>query len=76
MIRFGLIRRQLEVGHDSAEEKPGAKLARHEIGVLALPAQSGASGERLLHERRGVDENLDVRFGRPRSGDKERRKLL
>jgi hypothetical protein len=30
--------------------------------VLALPADAGGGGERLLHDRRGVDEDLDL-FG-------------
>ena len=34
--------------------------ARDEVGVLALPAEAGALGERLFHHRRGVDEDLDA----------------
>ena len=33
------------------------------IRVLALPAEAGRFGERLLHHRRGVDEYLDVAAG-------------
>ena len=46
MVRFGRVMRQIEVGEDRAQEQPGAEFARHQIGVLALPAESGprASG--------------------------------
>ena len=43
---------------DLAEKQPGAEIARHQIGVLALPAEPGALGERLLHDRSGVDKEL------------------
>src|SRR4029077_20835617 len=43
---------------DLAEEQPGAEIARHQIGVLALPAEPGALGKRLLHDWGGVDEEL------------------
>ena len=54
--------RQLEVGEDRAQEQPGAKFARHQIGVLALPAQTRARGQRLLEQRGSVDEHLDIRL--------------
>ena len=59
-----------QIGQDRAEEQPRAEFARHQIGVLALPADSGPRRERLLHQRRGVDEHFDV--GRPgtRRGDR------
>ena len=47
-------------GEDRAEEQPGAEIARHQIGVLALPAQPGGLRQRLLHHRRRVDEHLDI----------------
>ncbi len=31
-----------------------------EIGVLALPAETGAGGERFLHQRRRIDEDLHI----------------
>ena len=43
-----------------AQEQPGAELAADQVGVLALPAQAGALGQRLLHQRRGVDEHLQL----------------
>jgi len=52
--------RQLECQIDLAEEKPGAEIARDEVGVLALPAEPGGCGERLFHHRRGVDEHLEL----------------
>ena len=35
--------RQIERRLDLAEEQPGAEVARHQVGVLALPAQPGRS---------------------------------
>ena len=60
MIALGFVRRQVEVGEDRAEKQPRAEFAADEIGVLALPAEAGRRGERLLHHRRGVDEHLDL----------------
>ena len=40
MVALGRIGRQVEVGQDLAQEQPGAELAAHEVGVLALPAQA------------------------------------
>src|SRR5262249_60426701 len=44
VVGLARIRRQLERGEDRTEEQPGAELARHQIGVLALPAKPGLSG--------------------------------
>ena len=33
-------------------------VARHDIGVLALPAESGGLGERLFHDRSCVYKDL------------------
>ena len=55
--RIGL---ELEAGQDHAEEQPAAMLAADEVGVLALPADPRRLGERLLHHRRGVDEDLQL----------------
>ena len=63
MIVRRRVGRQLERGEDRAEEQPGAELERHQIGVLALPAEAGRFGERLLHHGRGIDEHLDVAAG-------------
>ena len=49
MIGLGLIGRQLERGEDRAEKQPRAEFARHEIGVLALPAEPGRLRQRLFH---------------------------
>ncbi len=51
---------QFERREDRAEKEPRAVLARDEIGVLSLPAETGLLGERLLHDCRRVDEDLDV----------------
>ncbi len=62
-VDLRLVRRELDVGEDRAEKQPGAEVAADQIGVLALPADAGGSGKRLLHERRGIDEHLDVGAG-------------
>ena len=59
-VGLGRRRRQLRGREDRAEEEPVAELARDEHGVLALPAEPGGCGERLLHDRRRVDEHLGV----------------
>ena len=63
MVRFRRVRRQFRGGEDRAEEEPRAEVAADEVGVLALPAEAGLFRERLLHHRRGVDEDLDVGAG-------------
>ena len=60
MIALRRIGLDLERGEDRAQEQPRAEFARHEIGVLALPADARRRRERLLHHRRGIDEDLDV----------------
>ena len=60
MVALGLVGRQLRGREDRAEEEPVAELARDQHRVLALPAEPGGCGERLLHHRRGVDEHLHV----------------
>ena len=63
MVRSRRVRRQVERGEDRAEKQPRAEFARHQVGVLALPAEAGGGGERLLHHGGGVDEHLDVAAG-------------
>ncbi len=60
MIVFGRVRLDRGTGEDLAEKEPRAEVARDEIGVLALPAEPCARGERLLHHRRGIDEELHI----------------
>ena len=60
VIALGRVRLDPKVGEDLAEEQPGAEAARDQVAVLALPADPGALGERLLEHRRGVDEHLDL----------------
>ena len=38
---------------------------RHQIGVLALPAQPRRLPQRLFHHRRGIDENLYTNVAKP-----------
>ena len=47
--------------------------ARHQVGVLALPADAGGGGQRLFHHRGGVDEHLHVAA---RLGDEPARQAL
>ena len=44
--------------------------------MFALPAEPGARRERLLEQRRRVDEHFYVRLFRPRRSDQKRRELL
>src|SRR5215472_16296421 len=62
-INLGLVRCQLERGEDRREKEPGAELAGHEIRVLALPAESSRGGQRLLHDRCGIDKHPYVAAG-------------
>ena len=62
-VRLGCVGRQIERGEDRAEKQPRAELARHQIRVLALPAETGAGRQRLLHHRRGIDEHFHVAAG-------------
>ena len=64
MIGVGLVARQFERGEDRAEKQPGAEFARHQIGVLALPAQPRRLRQRLFHHGGGIDEHLDLAAGR------------
>src|SRR3984957_14540158 len=45
VIAIGFIARQIGIGEDRAEEQPRAELARHEVGMLALPAQARGLGQ-------------------------------
>ena len=58
MVGRGAIGFQIEAQIDLAEKQPGAEITRHQVGVLALPAEPGLLGERLLHHRSGVDKEL------------------
>ena len=48
-------------------------VARDQVGVLALPAEPRRLGQRLFHDRRGIDENL--RFA-AQPADDELRQML
>jgi hypothetical protein len=60
MVGVGLVGGSSARREDRAEEQPRAEFAGDEIGVLALPAEAGGGGQRLLHHRRGVDEHLHL----------------
>ena len=60
MILLWRIRLNLRGGQDGAEKEPGAVVTRHEIGVLALPAETSALRQWLLHQRRCIDEDLHL----------------
>ncbi len=57
---FGCVLGQVEGGEDGAEEDPVAEVAAEEVGVFALPAETGSLSEGFLHHRGGVDEDLDL----------------
>src|SRR5690606_28311476 len=63
MVNLRLI--DIEIGgrEQAAEEEPGTMTAADQIGVLALPSKTGCGGKRLFHDRRSVDEDLDVLTG-------------
>ena len=63
MVALGRVRRHLGRAVDRAEEQPGAEIAADQIGMLALPAEACGRGERLLHHRRGIDEDFQRRAG-------------
>ena len=63
MVALRGVGRQLERGEDGAEKQPRAHVARDQIRVLALPADAGGLGERLLHHRGGIDEDFDIAAG-------------
>src|SRR6516164_9011160 len=59
MVGLRIIRLESQAQINLPEEQPGAEIARYQIGVLALPAEPGVLGERLLHHRGRVDEELE-----------------
>ena len=73
MIHVRRIARQIERGEDGAEEQPGAEFARHQIGVLALPAQPRRLRQRLFHHGGGIDKHLYLAAG---CGDQPARQRL
>src|SRR5436305_1398549 len=56
VISLALVSRELKRCEDGAEKQPRAKLARHEVRVLALPADPRCLRQRLLHHRGGIDK--------------------
>lgn len=60
MVAVRLVGRNFRRGEDRAEEQPGAELAAHQIGVLALPAETGGLSQRLFHDGCRVDEDFYV----------------
>ena len=60
MIRFRRVGRQFDRQEQFAEEQPGAEAARHQVGVLALPAMARLLRGELFHQRRRVDEHLQA----------------
>ena len=59
-VLAGLVRRQVQRRVDLAQEQPGAVRPRHEVGVLALPAEPGPFRQRLLHDGGRVHEHLQL----------------
>src|SRR5579871_5207695 len=60
MIVFPRIGRKRQRRQYKAEKQPRAEFARHQIGVLALPAEASLLRQRLFHHRRGVDEDFHL----------------
>ncbi len=60
VIARPIVRGQINRGEYRAEKQPGAEFSRNQIGVLALPTETGGFGERLFHDGRGIDKNLDI----------------
>ena len=68
MILHRQIGAEVERGKNFTEKKPGAEFPRHQVGVLALPAESRLLRDRFFHHRRGVDKQLHLArpvFGNP-----------
>src|SRR5690606_30987016 len=65
VVLAGRIWRHFGGGEDGTYEEPGAMLARYEIRALALPAAAGRGRQRLLHQWRRVDIDLDLRLCGP-----------
>src|SRR5205814_4575410 len=59
MILLARLGRDLQRRQNRAEKQPRTERTRHQIGVLALPADTGFLRQRLLHHRRGVDERSE-----------------
>src|SRR3546814_20578206 len=59
-ILMRLIGCKLERGVDRAEEQPATMLAADQIGMLALPTDPRRLAQRFLHDRRGIDEQLEL----------------
>src|SRR5690606_22498302 len=55
MVHLRLVGIELRGGEDRAEEEPGTEFAADEARMLALPAEAGGCGKRLLHVRTGND---------------------
>src|SRR3546814_6491157 len=53
MIALRRVRLQRQIGEDFAEAPPGAEIQRHQVAVLALPAEAAGLGEVLFHAQSG-----------------------
>ena len=63
MIRFGSVTRQCGIGQYCTDKQPRSGVARHQIGMLALPASASLCGQRLFHQRRGINKHFDIGCG-------------
>ena len=59
----GRIGGQVERREDRTEKQPRTEIARHQIGMLALPAEARACRQRLFHHRRGIDKDFHLAAG-------------
>ena len=62
MVDFRRVRLKIGRGEHRSEKQPGSEFPADEIGMLALPAETGRTRQRLFHDGRGIDENLYVLF--------------
>ena len=61
MVALRRVGRQLEASGRSRRGTARSRMSRDDqVGVLALPAEPGLLRQRLLHHRRGVDEDLEL----------------
>ena len=54
MVLFRHVGWKVQRGEHLAEEEPGAVVAGHQVGMLALPAHGRFRGQRFLQHRRGI----------------------
>ena len=59
VLLFRIVGRQVHSREDRAQKCPVAEVSGQQVGVLALPAETGSRRKRLFHDRGCVNEDLD-----------------